>query len=213
MRKILFAMLLFALAGVIISGCKSKTAEPPKEVEKKVKEKVFVESPDFALKNYDGKEYKLSDYKGKIIVLEWFNYECPFCRYHYETTTEMVDLAKKYKEQGVVWLAVNSTSHQETEKNKNFAEKFNVPFPILDDRDGKVGRMYGAVTTPHMFIINKDGVIVYNGAIDNSPMGKVADNSNKKVVHVAIALDELLAGKEVSVGMSKPYGCSVKYAN
>src|SRR4030042_766607 len=97
-------------------------------------------APDFALKNYDGKEVKLADYKGKIVVLEWFNYECPFVRYHYEKASTMKDLAGKYKDKNVVWLAINSTSHQETSKNKEFAEGHNLLYPILDDTSGATGR-------------------------------------------------------------------------
>src|SRR4030042_2485558 len=89
-------------------------------------------APDFALKNYDGKEVKLADLKGKIVVLEWFNYECPFVKYHYEKASTMKDLAAKYKDKNVVWLALNSTSHQETSKNKEFAEKYAIPYPLLD---------------------------------------------------------------------------------
>ena len=93
-----------------------------------------VKAPDFALKNYDGKEVKLADYKSKIIVLEWFNYECPFVKYHYEMASTMKDLVAMYKDKNVVWLAINSTSHQKTEKNREFAEKNKVLYPILDDK-------------------------------------------------------------------------------
>ena len=111
-------------------------------------------APDFTLTNYDGNTVSLADYKGKIIVLEWFNYECPFVRYHYEKAKTMIELPDKYKDRGVVWLAINSTKHLTTEGNKEFAEKFKLGYPILDDRSGKVGHSYGAKTTPHMFIID-----------------------------------------------------------
>jgi peroxiredoxin len=166
-------------------------------------------APDFALKNYDGKEFKLADYKGKIIVLEWFNYECPFVKYHYEKASTMKDLAARYKDRNVVWLAINSTSHQETAKNKEFAEKHEIPYPILDDRSGVTGKAYGAETTPHMFIIDTVGNIVYNGAIDNAPLGKVPEGE-ELINYVDKALEEL-APKPVSIAKTKPYGCTVKY--
>ncbi len=168
-------------------------------------------APDFTLKNYDGTEVKLADYKGKIVVLEWFNYECPFSRYNHEKTTAISDLVNKYKDKNVVWFAVNSTGHQETAKNKEYAEKFNISYPILDDSTGETGKAYGAKTTPHMFIIDVEGNIVYNGAIDNAPLGDVPKDE-KLINYVDKALEELTTGKPVSATSTKPYGCSVKYA-
>jgi peroxiredoxin len=165
-------------------------------------------APEFALANYDGKMVSLSDYKGKIVVLEWFNYECPFVKYHYEQAKTMIELPNKYKDKGVVWLAINSTKHLTTEGNKEFAEKFKLSYPILDDRTGAAGHLYGAKTTPHMFIIDAKGNIAYSGAIDNSPMGKEKNVIN----YVDKALSELTAGKEVSTPTTAAYGCSVKYA-
>ena len=167
-------------------------------------------APAFTLINYDGNEVSLSDYEGKIVVLEWFNYECPFVRYHYEDVNTMTDLVERHKKKGIVWLAINSTKHLKAEENKKFAEKYNIIYPILDDSSGKVGKAYGAKTTPHMFIIDTEGKIVYNGAIDDSPLGrKKKDVTN----YVDKALAELTADKEISTSRTKPYGCSVKYAN
>ena len=123
----------------------------------------------------------------------------------------MIDLADKYKNKGVVYLAINSTAHQTTEKNKAYAEKYKIPFPILDDRSGETGHAYKAKTTPHMFIINTQGNIVYEGAIDNAPLGKTSEGE-AKLNYVDKALTELIAGKQVSTPKTKPYGCSVKYA-
>jgi peroxiredoxin len=174
-----------------------------------VKEQSAREAPAFTLSSFDGETVSLSDYKGKIVVLEWFNLECPFVKYHYDTAHTMVELANKYKNKNVVWLAVNSTNNTTQEANKEFAKKHKLPYPIFDDRSGKIGLYYGARTTPHMFIINTEGKIVYEGAIDNSPMGTL----KKGVVnYVDKALEELTGGKSVSVASSKPYGCSVKYA-
>lgn len=164
----------------------------------------------FSLKTFDGKTVSLADYKGKTVVLEWFNFECPFVKHHYDNGSTMIDLAKKYKGQGVVWLAINSTSHTTPAANTAFAAKKKLPYPILDDRSGKVGRAYGAKTTPHMFVISPNGSIAYQGAIDNSPLGKTP-TGQKLVNYVDKTLAEVIAGKDVSTRNTKPYGCSVKY--
>ena len=195
MRKI---VVIIVIAAVLVAPTILYAAERP------------AKAPDFSLKNYDGKEVKLADLKGKIVVLEWFNYECPFVRYHHEKASTMKNLAAKYKDKKVVWLAINSTGHQETVKNKEFAEKNKILYPILDDRSGVTGRAYKATNTPHIFIINTEGYIVYNGAIDNTPMGRVPQD-RKVVNYVDKALEELTAGKTVSIAKTKPYGCTVKY--
>ncbi|UCF42403.1 MAG: thioredoxin family protein [Planctomycetota bacterium] len=202
MNKTILTMLAALVVSVLVFGvCQGK--------EHKGESAEDVKAPQFTLKNYDGKEVSLSDYAGKTVVLEWFNYECPFVLYHYEKPKTMAGLADKYKDKDVVWLAVNSTKHLSVEKNENFAEKHNLTYPILDDRSGKVGRAYGAKTTPHMFIIDAKDKIVYDGAIDDSPMGNKKEDA---VNYVDKALAELTAGKAVSTPKTKPYGCSVKYA-
>jgi peroxiredoxin len=167
-------------------------------------------APDFKLSSFDGRSFSLSQFEGRVVVLEWFNMECPFSKYHYDTKPTMVDLAKKYKDKEVVWLAVNSTSHTKPEANTAFAKKHKLPFPILDDRSGRVGRAYGARTTPHIFVVDKKGYVAYQGAIDTAPMGKVKAGA-RTVNHVDNALAELTAGKEVTTRTTTPYGCSVKY--
>ena len=166
-------------------------------------------APGFELNSFDGKTVRLSDYRGKTVVLEWFNMECPFSLYHYKTKNTMAQLAEKYKNKDVVWFAVNSTNHTTPAANKTFAQNHKLEFPILDDRSGKVGRAYGAKTTPHVFVINPRGRIVYDGAIDDSPMGKKKEGV---VNYVDNVLAELTTGKAVSTTNTKPYGCSVKYA-
>jgi len=167
-------------------------------------------APEFTLQSFDGKQVGLSQYRGKIVVLEWLNFECPFSRYHYQTKNTMLDLAKKYKNKNVVWLAVNSTSHTTPEANQAFAKKYKLPFPILNDKPGLVGKKYAAKTTPHMFIIDTNGRIAYDGAIDNAPSGKIKEG--KEVInYVDKALAELTSGKLVSTPSTKPYGCTVKY--
>ena len=196
---ILFAVL--AASVVCLYGCERKKTPPEPQNAKT--------APDFTLKNYDGKQVGLSDYKAKIVVLEWFNYECPFVLYHYEKIKTMITLAEKYKNKNVVWLAVNSTKHLTTEKNKNFADKFKLPYPILDDRNGKVARAYNAKTTPHIFVIDTKGKIAYSGAIDNSPLGRKKEGT---INYVDQALAELTDAKSVTTANIKSYGCSVKYA-
>jgi peroxiredoxin len=168
-------------------------------------------APDFTLSTFDGKPVKLSDYRGKTVVLEWMNFECPFSMYHYATKPTMVELAKKYKDQNVVWLTINSTSHTTPQANLDFAKQYKIQSPILDDRSGKVGHAYGAATTPHIYIVNARGNIVYEGAIDNAPVGKV--EGGEYVNYVDKALAEITGGKAVSTPKTKSYGCTVKYPN
>jgi peroxiredoxin len=202
MRRTIFTILAALVVSILVVGiCQGKDKSGKSEKE--------LEAPQFTLTNYDGKEVSLADYKDKVVVLEWFNYECPFVVYHYEKPKTMAELADKYKDKDVVWLAVNSTKHLKTKKNKDFAEKHKLTYPILDDRSGKIGRAYSAKTTPHMYIIDAKGKIAYDGGIDNSPMGS---KKEKTVNYVDKALAELTAGKAVSTPKTKPYGCSVKYA-
>jgi len=186
---------------------KERTDRPRRDVEG---ERPGKRAPRFELNSFDGKTVSLSDYRGKIVVLEWFNFECPLSRYHYDTKNTMVELAKKYKAKNVVWFAVNSTNHTTPEPNKTFAQRHRLPYLILDDRSGKVGRAYGAETTPHMYVIDTRGNLVYEGAIDNN---RRIDPKKKDVVnYVDNALAELTARKAVSTAKTKPYGCTVKYA-
>ena len=170
------------------------------------------QAPPFELSNFkNGTTVKLSDYKGRIVVLEWMNPDCPFSRYHYETAHTMVDLATKYKNKNIVWLAINSTNNATVEATREFAKKHKLPYPILDDRTGEVGRQYGARNTPHMFVIDTNGVVVYEGAIDNAPLGK-QEPSAGTVNYVDRALTELLASQKISTPVTPPYGCTVKYS-
>ena len=125
-------------------------------------------APTFTLTDHAGKTHALADYTGKVVVLEWINPECPFVVRHYEADT-MVNLAAAYAEKGVVWLGINTTSHFDHTKNRAFAEKYGVPYPILDDSDGTVGKLYGATRTPEMVVIDAAQKIVYHGAIDDDP--------------------------------------------
>jgi peroxiredoxin len=165
-------------------------------------------APDFTLTDQDGRTVKLSDFSGKIVVLEWTNSQCPFVQRHYRAKT-MIKLADAYKDKGVVWLAVNSTSTAGRGTNKQWRDSQQIPYPILDDHQGVVGKLYGAKTTPDMFVINTAGQIAYSGAIDDDPTGEKGD---KAVNYVKTVLDDLLAGRTPTVTETKSYGCGVKYA-
>lgn len=172
------------------------------------------EAPDFTLKSIEGKDVSLSDYKGKIVVLEWFNSECPFVKKHYKNG-DMQALQSKYAAKGVVWLTINSTNPEHAnfftdEQTKDLVKKQKIrSTTMLPDPDGDVGKDYGAKSTPHMFIVDAKGNVVYQGAIDDRP---AADSNPKKATnYVRKALDELLAGKPVSTAETKQYGCGVKY--
>ena len=164
-------------------------------------------APDFTLMDHTGKAHSLADYSEKNVVLEWVNPECPFVKRHYDSKT-MVNLADTYAHKGVVWLAVNSTNTFDQAKNAAFVKERGVPYPVLNDSDGKVGRLYDAKTTPHLFVIDKAGRLAYQGAIDDDPAG----NKTVKINYVKQAIDDLLAGRVVATPQTNSYGCSVKYA-
>jgi peroxiredoxin len=164
-------------------------------------------APDFTLQDVDGTEVTLSEVDG-IRVLEWLNPDCPFVKRHYQADT-MERLAAAYAKRGVTWLTINSTHYMDRAANQQFAKAQGLTQHVLADPSGKVGRQYGAVTTPHMYVIDARGTIVYAGAIDDDPRGTKGDDATN---YVAAALDEVLAGEPVSTPETKPYGCSVKYA-
>ncbi|MCU0333189.1 MAG: thioredoxin family protein [Ignavibacteriaceae bacterium] len=172
-------------------------------------------APDFKLTDSNGSEHSLSDFEGKIVVLEWINYDCPFVKKHYDSKN-MQSLQEKYTEEGVIWLAIcssnkgkqgNFSAEEINKRSENHGAKFTA---YMIDEDGTVGKMYGAKTTPHMYIIDKSGKLVYAGGIDDKASTDIDDIKGSKN-YVSLALDELLAGKTVSVQSSAPYGCSVKY--
>ena len=171
-------------------------------------------APGFTLTDLSGKPVNLADYKGRTVVLEWHNFACPFVQKHYRSGN-MQSLQKKYAAD-VVWLAVNSTArtafdYMEPAKVSAQLRDFGAqPARYLMDEPGDVGRAYGAKTTPHMYIIDPAGKVVYNGAIDDKHSTHVADVKVAKN-YVAAALDEMKAGKPVTVASTTPYGCSVHY--
>ena len=172
-------------------------------------------APAFSLPGSDGKTHALTDYSGKIVVLEWFNQECPFVKKHYESQN-MQNLQRAYAGKDVVWLSVISSApgkqgHATASEAAATIKELNAaPTVVLLDESGSVGQSYGAKTTPHMFVIGKDGTLLYQGAIDDDPsfkQDKIATSKN----YVRNALDETIAGKPVSEPVSTPYGCGVKY--
>jgi peroxiredoxin len=166
------------------------------------------QAPEFELKDQNGQPVRLSQYSDKVVVLEWFNNECPFVVKQY-AQGDMNKLADKYKGQGVVWLAIDSTNSHDAAHNKKVAGEWSINRPILNDADGSVGHQYGAKTTPHMYVINK-GTLVYKGAIDSIRSTEQSDIA-KADNYVSKALDEVLAGKPVTQAETQSYGCSVKY--
>jgi peroxiredoxin len=172
-------------------------------------------APDFSVADSKGKTHSLSQYKGKYVVLEWFNPECPFVKKHYGPGN-MQKLQNEYTGKGVVWLSVDSSAPgaegnlTPEQAEKKISEWKGKQTALLLDPEGKVGRAYGAKNTPHMFVINPEGKIVYEGAIDSKATPNPADIASS-TNYVKVALDESLAGKPVSNANTKPYGCSVKY--
>ena len=172
-------------------------------------------SPDFTLTDTNGQKHSLADYKGKFVVLEWFNPDCPFVKKHYDSGN-IPGLQKQYTAKGVVWLSIDSSAAGEEGNyppqglNKFMTDKGAAPTAVFADNDGKVGHLYGAQTTPHMFVIAPDGSLIYQGAIDDTPGADIADLKTAKN-YVSAVLEAAMNGKPVAVSTTKSYGCSVKY--
>ncbi len=174
-------------------------------------------APDFTLPDLDGKQVKLSAFKGKTVVLEWFNPGCPYVKKSH-TAGSLIDTAKKHTAKGVVWLAINSGAAgqqgHEPKMNAESAKTWAMSHPILRDVDGTVGKTYGATNTPHMFVIDKKGVVAYAGAIDNSPDAeRKSPEGGTLINYVDAAVKAVSAGKTVKTAQTKAYGCSVKYGS
>jgi peroxiredoxin len=172
-------------------------------------------APDFTLADTDGKTHRLSDYtgQGKVVVLEWFNPDCPFVQKQHKKTHNMIETKAMAAEMGVVWLAVNSNAAGKQgsglDRNRQAKIEYAMDYPLLMDPDGAVGRLYRAKTTPEMYVIDAKGILIYQGAIDDNP----SPFELGKVNYVKQALSEHAAGKPVSEAETKSYGCSVKYAS
>lgn len=173
-------------------------------------------APDFTLTGLDGQPHKLSDYKGKIVVLEWNNPDCPFVHKHYDSGN-IPKLQHTAMEQGVVWLMVNSGApgqqggdYSSAQLNSWLADHKSSPTAYLRDPSGTVGHLYGAKATPHLFVIKADGVLAYNGGIDSIRSADQADIARAEN-YVASALAAVEAGQPVKHAHTQPYGCSIKY--
>lgn len=172
-------------------------------------------APDFSLTGHDGKTYKLSQFKGKHVVLEWFNKDCPYVRKHYNAG-KMQQLQKSFGAKGVVWLTVVSSAAGKqghltaASAKQQLAQEKASPRVVLLDPTGKVGKAYNAMTTPHMYVINPQGKLVYQGAIDDKPSASPSSLQGA-TGWFTNALNASIAGKAVSPATTKPYGCSVKY--
>lgn len=205
MKRIIFFSFLLALIG--FSGLAAAEGAAA----------VGTPAPNFTLPAQDGSTRSLADFSGKTVVLEWYNKDCPFVRKHYGSGN-MQALQKDYTDKGVVWLTIVSSAPGKqgyltaaeavsTIKNENAAPSY-----MLLDPEGTVGRLYNAKTTPHMFVINPEGALVYAGAIDDTPSADKEDITTAKN-YVRAALDAVLGGQAVEIATSTPYGCSVKYTN
>jgi len=194
MKRVLTALAITATLGVAVPALAADGAEVGKP------------APAFKLKDEAGKEHSLAQYQGKIVVLEWTNPDCPFVQRHYKADT-MQNTLKGVDGKKVVWLAVNSTASNTPDKSAAWKKEEALTYPVLQDAEGKVGKAYGARTTPHMYVIDEKGVLQYAGAIDDDPRGKNATPVN----HVKTTVDALLTGKPVPAATTEPYGCSVKY--
>ena len=199
---------------VVAGDKKDGEKKDAKKDEKMGRAEIGKAAPEFALTDVNGKTVKLSDYKGKIVVLEWFNPQCPFVVYAHGEKGPLRDMASTVAADGIVWLSINSSAPGKEgaglEINKKMGEEWKIKNPILLDESGTVGMKYGAKTTPHMYIIDPAGKVVYNGAIDDKRSTNPADVKTSKN-YVVAALDELKAGKPVSTASTAPYGCTIKY--
>lgn len=179
--------------------------------------KVRQPAPNFTAVDSNGKSHQLSDFKGKTVVLEWTNHQCPFVRKHYESNN-MQKTQKQATAKGVVWLSIISSAPGQQgnvngkQANTLITERKASPTAVLLDPDGKVGRLYSARTTPHMFVIVPDGTLAYMGAIDSISSSDKTDVPKAKN-YVSAAVEQVLKGQPVTTQTTQPYGCTVKYAS
>ncbi len=228
------------LCGALVFGCKRSSSTDPGQVQSSAtvqttpikttgkssasspllnpgaKAKIGSPAPGFTLPDLEGKRVSLDQFKGKTVVLEWFNPFCPFVKASH-TKGSLKDAAKRASKKGIVWLAINSSGKglkgHGVSANVNGKKEWQMAHPILLDELGVVGKAYGAKRTPQLFVIDSHGVLVYSGAVDNSPDGEGESPSDGKLVsYVDAALSDLAAGRPVATPKTEAYGCSVKYA-
>jgi peroxiredoxin len=202
MRRTVLAAFSLALASALPVAADAVVGQP---------------APAFTVADSSGKTRSLADFAGKVVVLEWWNPECPFVGKHYGSGN-MQKLQKEWTARGVVWLTVSSSAPGKqgyvdgARADALMKEKGGAATAVLLDHEGEVGRAYGAKTTPHMFIVDAKGKVAYAGGIDDKPSTDRADVASARN-HVSAALAEVLAGKPVAIPSSPPYGCGVKYAD
>jgi hypothetical protein len=178
--------------------------------------KVGEAAPEFTGTASNGRTFRLSDYRGKYVVLEWHNNGCPFVRKQYNSGN-MQQLQKRWTSQGVAWFTILSSAPGKqgyvlaSEENDYLAKVQAAPTAALLDPSGEIGHLYDAKTSPHMFVINPQGIVIYDGAIDDKPTTDVSDVPGA-ANYVSLALEQSIAGKQVTTPATRPYGCSVKYA-
>jgi len=217
MRKTLYLLIVSGVLSAIVWPATGSAQEAATSATPTATAEIAKPAPDFSLAGTDGKTHALSSFKGKYVVLEWTNFDCPFVRKHYDSGN-MQKLQETYTGKGVVWLRICSSADgkqghyaakdvdEQVEKEKSRQTAY------LVDADGAVGRSYGAKTTPHMFVVDPEGALIYAGAIDDKPSTK-AEDIKTATNYVAAALDAAMSGKPVEVKTSTPYGCSVKYGD
>lgn len=168
-------------------------------------------APSFNLKDASGKSYSLSDYKGKIVVLQWISQDCPVC-IRVSSTGLVDDMLKTIKgiDGNVVHLTIHSNAGAKISKSAEYLKKYNIKSPALDDTNGRIGRIYGAKTTPHMYVIDKEGILRYSGAIDDDQAGRKGSDATNYVVN---AIQQIATNETVTPDKTKSYGCSIKYAS
>jgi peroxiredoxin len=208
-RRRVLAIGLYCAAAIITlrAGVQPASAEA----------RIGAAAPAFTLTDSNGRSLSLADFKGKTMVLEWTNHDCPYVGKHYRGNN-MQALQKKWTKQGVVWLSVISSAPGReghvtaAQANQLTAERGAAPSAVLLDPTGQVGHAYGARATPHMYVINGEGALVYMGGIDDQPSARIEDLKGARNF-VDAALSEIAQGKPVSVSASRAYGCSIKYAS
>ena len=214
-----FRLGLASLLFTLVSGCQAKSlaqdktgliSQPAQMAETAV---VGKKAPSFTLKGVDGQPVSLSQFLGKIVVIEWFNPDCPFVKVAHREG-KLGQRAATHLQNGGVWLGVNSGAPGQQghglERNKKAKAEYKIAYPILLDEDGQVGRRYGAKRTPHIFIINAQGILVYAGALDST--GGAGYGTKPITDYLGLALAAIKSGTPLTTAATKPWGCSVKYA-
>lgn len=195
----------FALAAFVLSAASGTIA-----CDAAASATVGEPAPGFTLTDLQGEEHSLDQYRGEVVILEWINPKCPFSERHAQEET-MIRLADR---DDVTWLAINSTDPEQQdwmsrEEHAAYNRKHGIDYPVLYDPTGETGRAYGAKTTPHMYVIDEEGTLLYDGAIDDDPLGRAAPDERTNYVERALAAHA--GGETVTLATTKPYGCTVKY--